>query len=53
MNSLEAIRVVIRKLEQQKIEYLLVGAFACNLYAVPRSTNDADFGYVGCRHAIR
>ncbi|KAA1261774.1 hypothetical protein LF1_43340 [Rubripirellula obstinata] len=43
MNSLEAIRAVIIELEKQDIEYLLVGAFACNLYAVPRSTNDADF----------
>lgn len=38
----EAIRPIIELLNNLKIPYMLVGAFAVNYYSVPRLTHDAD-----------
>lgn len=43
MNSLEVTGTVVGVLEELQIPYMLVGAFSSNAYAIPRSTNDADF----------
>lgn len=42
MKSAEAFLVVIEVLERRGIPYMVVGAFASNVYGVPRSTQDAD-----------
>lgn len=42
MNGEQATAHVISKLEELKIDYMLVGAFSSNAYGVIRSTNDAD-----------
>ncbi len=43
MNSLEGAKLVIDALNKLGISYMLVGSMSSNLYAVPRSTKDADF----------
>ncbi len=43
MNSLQATAAVVEALEGLAIPYMLVGAFSSNAYAIPRTTNDADF----------
>ncbi len=43
MNSLQATAAVVDALEALEIPYMLVGAFSSNAYAIPRTTNDADF----------
>ena len=42
MNSEQAVAHVINRLEEQSIEYMVVGALSCNLYGVPRASVDAD-----------
>lgn len=43
MTTEAAVASVIDALEELRIPYLLVGAFASNTYCIPRATNDADF----------
>ncbi|MCI0415687.1 hypothetical protein L0222_23170 [bacterium] len=42
MNPEEALGIVIDKLDEQGIPYMIVGSFASNLHGVPRTTHDAD-----------
>ena len=42
MNGEQAAAYVLSKLEELKIDHILVGAFSSNAYGVLRSTNDAD-----------
>lgn len=42
MNSEQAVAHVIRSLEENCIDYMIVGALSCNLYGVPRASVDAD-----------
>lgn len=42
MSSEEALQLVLSKLEQCNIPYMLTGSFASNLHGVPRTTFDAD-----------
>ena len=42
MNGEQATSYVLSKLDELKIEHMLVGAFSSNAYGVIRSTNDAD-----------
>jgi hypothetical protein len=42
MNPEEALGIVIDKLNEQRIPYMIVGSFASNLHGVPRTTHDAD-----------
>jgi len=42
MNGEQATSYVLSKLEELKIDHMLVGAFSSNAYGVIRSTNDAD-----------
>jgi hypothetical protein len=43
MTSEEATTAVIDAIEALGIPYMLVGSLSCNYYAIPRSTQDADF----------
>ena len=43
MTESELAAIVIDHLEAVRADYLLVGGIACNLYGIPRSTQDADF----------
>lgn len=43
MNSMEAARRVIAELNALDINYMVVGSLSSNFYAIPRSTQDADF----------
>lgn len=43
MKSREAVLAVIDALHDCAISYMLSGSFATNYYAIPRSTQDADF----------
>ena len=43
MTIYEIVRTLLAVLDQEKIDYLLVGAVATGAWAVPRSTTDADF----------
>ena len=43
MRPEEATAAVIDGLESLHIPYMLVGSLSCNYYAIPRSTQDADF----------
>jgi hypothetical protein len=43
MTPEEATVAVIDALEALRIPYMLVGSLSCNYYAIPRSTQDADF----------
>jgi hypothetical protein len=43
MNPEEATAAVIDAMEALQIPFMLVGSLSCNYYAVPRSTQDADF----------
>ena len=42
MNPEEALVIVIDKLDEQGIPYMIFGSFASNLHGVPRTTHDAD-----------
>lgn len=42
MNSEQATSHVLELLEENGVDYMLVGAFSSNIYGVPRSTNDVD-----------
>ena len=42
MTSNEAVVAMIDALEAAQVPYVLVGAYACNVYGVPRATKDAD-----------
>jgi hypothetical protein len=42
MNLENILIEVIDKLEELKIDYMVVGSFASNFYGVPRTTLDAD-----------
>lgn len=42
MSPEEALQLVLSKLEQCNIPYMLTGSFASNLHGVPRTTFDAD-----------
>ena len=42
MNLENILMEVINKLEELKIDYMVVGSFASNFYGVPRTTLDAD-----------
>ncbi len=43
MRPEEATAAVIDALDSLQIPYMLVGSLSCNYYAIPRSTQDADF----------
>ena len=43
MTSDDAVVAVIDAMETLRIPYMLVGSLSVNVYAVPRSTQDADF----------
>jgi hypothetical protein len=43
MKSEEAVIAVVDALERAGVPYMLTGSLATNVYAVPRSTADADF----------
>mgnify|MGYP000849895415 CR=1 FL=1 len=43
MTPQEIVAAVIDALEASRIPYMLVGSLSCNCYAIPRSTQDADF----------
>lgn len=43
MSSTERIAVFIDALNATGIPYMITGSLACNLYGIPRSTQDADF----------
>lgn len=43
MTSEDAVIAVIDALERLGIQYMLVGSLSVNVYAIPRSTQDADF----------
>lgn len=42
MNAEQAVAAVIDALEASQIPYMVVGSYAVNLYAIPRSSQDAD-----------
>ncbi len=42
MNSEQALARVIERLEEERVDYMVVGAMSSNLYGVPRATDDAD-----------
>ena len=42
MTSEEVLRVVLEKLHEHRIPYMVTGSFAGNYYGVPRATQDAD-----------
>ena len=46
MTIYEIVNEVLQLLDQQEIDYLLVGAIATGAWAIPRSTTDLDFGYI-------
>jgi hypothetical protein len=41
--SEDAVVAVIDTLERLGVPYMVVGSLSCNVYAIPRSTQDADF----------
>ena len=43
MNSNDAVIAVVDVLNGANVAYMLVGAYSCNVYGVPRATRDADF----------
>lgn len=43
MTANEAVVAVIDALHAAGVPFMLVGAYSCNVYGVPRSTKDADF----------
>lgn len=43
MTSNEAVVAMIDALDAVQVPYMLVGAYSCNVYGVPRATMDADF----------
>jgi hypothetical protein len=43
MNPQEATAAVIDAMDALQVPYMLVGSLSCNYYAIPRSTQDADF----------
>ena len=43
MTPEEATAAVVDALDAFEIPYMLVGSLSCNYYAIPRSTQDADF----------
>ena len=43
MTANEAVAAVIDALHAAGVPFMLVGAYSCNVYGVPRSTKDADF----------
>jgi hypothetical protein len=43
MTAQEATTAVIDALDALQIPYMLVGSLSCSYYAIPRSTQDADF----------
>lgn len=43
MNPRETVLAIVAALQQKQIPYVVVGAFASNLYGIERSTRDADF----------
>lgn len=43
MMSDDAVVAVIDTLERLGVPYMVVGSLSCNVYAIPRSTQDADF----------
>jgi hypothetical protein len=42
MNSEQALARVIERLEEERVDSMVVGAMSSNLYGVPRATDDAD-----------
>lgn len=42
MISEDALQIVLRKLDESGISYMITGSFASNLHGVPRTTQDAD-----------
>jgi hypothetical protein len=42
MTGRDAVVAVLRVLNELNVQYMVTGALATNLYAVPRSTKDAD-----------
>ena len=42
MTSNEAVVAMIDALEAARVPYMLVGAYACNVYGVPRATREVD-----------
>lgn len=42
MNIREAAVVLVKRLQEAGVPYLLVGSFSSNLYGIPRSTKDVD-----------
>jgi len=41
MNSEQALARVIERLEEEWVDYMVVGAMSSNLYGVPRATDEA------------
>lgn len=52
MNAEESVAAVIKALEASGIPYMIVGSYAVNLYAIPRSTQDADIVVNLAGHSI-
>ncbi len=42
MNSEQALARLIERLEEERVDSMVVGAMSSNLYGVPRATDDAD-----------
>lgn len=40
--EIDILKIVCRKLDHEKIPYMITGSFAANFYAVPRMTRDLD-----------
>jgi hypothetical protein len=43
VSSNDVVLAVVDALESSAIPYMLVGAYSCNVYGLPRATQDADF----------
>ncbi len=42
MTSEDALKLLLSKLDETKISYMITGSFAANIHGVPRATQDAD-----------
>lgn len=53
MNPEEILQLILSRLDQCGIPYMITGSFASNMHGVPRSTYDADVVIEGDRESLK
>ena len=53
MNPEEILQLILSRLDQCGILYMITGSFASNMHGVPRSTYDADVVIEGDRESLK